>query len=356
MITPRLFAQLIERNILPDWIIRRSIRHLLRTRLREESAGGPEAQEQRRLKLIEAMRNSPIAVATDSANAQHYEVPTRFFELCLGKRLKYSCACWKEDTRSLDQAEEAMLDLTCTRAQIRDGQSILDLGCGWGSLSLYMAERFPNSDITAVSNSQTQREFIEMHARETGLRRLRVLTIDANDLQMDRRFDRIVSVEMFEHMRNVEALMARVASWMEPDARFFMHIFCHRLFPYFFEVRDETDWIAQHFFTGGMMPSADLPLTFQRDLECIEKWNVSGVHYQKTAEAWLNNTDRNETAILDAFRKAWGEKQARKMFAYWRVFFMTCAELWGYRNGQEWLVCHYLFECGGSGKNELVRR
>ena len=236
-----------------------------------------------------------------------------------------------------------MLDLTCRRAEIEDGQSILDLGCGWGSLSLYMAERFPNADITAVSNSRTQREFIDTRARAAGLRRLRVMTADVNDLQMDRRFDRVISVEMFEHVRNPEALMARIASWMKPDARFFMHIFCHRVFPYFFEVRDETDWIAQHFFSGGMMPSANLPLHFQKDLESIERWDVNGVHYQKTATAWLNNMDRNQTAILDVFGKAWDKETAQKMFVYWRVFFMTCAELFGYRNGHEWLVCHYLF-------------
>ena len=338
-----MYEQLLERNILPDWIIRKGIRHLLRVRLHEESDGGPEAQQVRRLRLIEAMRNSPIAVATDSANAQHYEVPARFFELCLGMHLKYSCALWNEGTRSLDDAEEAMLDLTCRRAGIEDGQSILDLGCGWGSLSLYMAQRFPNADITAVSNSQTQREFIEMRARAAGLLRLRVFTADANDLQMDRRFDRIVSVEMFEHMRNVEALMARIASWMEPESRFFMHIFCHNRLPYFFEVRDETDWMAQHFFTGGMMPSANLPLSFQKDLECIQRWDVNGVHYQKTAEAWLQKMDGNQPTILDVFRTTWGEEKARKMFAFWRVFFMTSAELWGYRNGEEWLVCHYLF-------------
>jgi cyclopropane-fatty-acyl-phospholipid synthase len=236
-----------------------------------------------------------------------------------------------------------MLDLTCRRAQIEDRQSILDLGCGWGSLSLYMAERFPNADITAISNSQTQREFIDMRARANGFRRLRVLTTDVNDLRMERQFDRVVSVEMFEHLRNPEELMTRIASWMKPDARFFMHIFCHKSFPYFFEVRDETDWIAQHFFTGGMMPSADLPLRFQKDLECIERWDVNGVHYQRTASAWLNNMDRNRTAILNVFGKAWGTEEAQKMFAYWRVFFMTCAELFGYRNGHEWFVGHYLF-------------
>ena len=338
-----LYTRLIEKNILPDWIIRQGIRHLLRVRLREESAGGPKAQEARKMRLIEVMGKSPIAVATGAANAQHYEMPAPFFELSLGKRLKYSCALWNDGTPSLDAAEEAMLDLTCRRAQIEDGQSILDLGCGWGSLSLYMAERFPNAEITAVSNSRTQREFIDIHARVDGFRRLRTITADVNDLQMDELFDRVVSVEMFEHVRNPEALMARIASWMKPDARFFMHIFCHKLFSYFFEVRDETDWIAQHFFTGGMMPSADLPLYFHKHLECIEQWDVNGVHYQKTAKAWLNNMDREQTAVLDVFGKAWDIEEAKKMFAYWRIFFMTCAELFGYRNGNEWLVCHYLF-------------
>jgi cyclopropane-fatty-acyl-phospholipid synthase len=339
-----LYTQLIERNVLPDWVVRLGIRHLLRVRLREESAGGSETQEARKLQIIDRMRKSPIAVATAAANTQHYEVPSQFFELCLGKRLKYSCALWDEDTSSLDDAEEAMLDLTCRRAEIEDGQSILDLGCGWGSLSLYMAERFPNAHITAVSNSQTQREFIETRARAAGLRHLRVITGDVNDLRMGTSFDRIVSIEMFEHVRNPEALMARIASWMKPDARFFMHIFCHKLFPYFFEVRDQTDWIAKYFFTGGMMPSADLPLHFQKDLECVEKWDVNGTHYQTTAKAWLDNMDRNQRAIRDVFGQAWEKRKAQKMFAYWRVFFMACAELFGYRNGNEWLVCHYLFK------------
>jgi len=293
--------------------------------------------------LIEVMRKSPIAVATRAANTQHYEVPAPFFELCLGKHLKYSSALWNDRTPSLDVAEETMLDLTCSRAQIEDGQSILELGCGWGSLSLYMAKRFPNADITAVSNSQTQREFIEGRARAAGYRRLRVLTADVNDLRMERNFDRVISVEMFEHVRNPEALMTRIASWMKPDARFFMHIFCHKRFAYFFEVRDETDWIARHFFTGGMMPSADLPLQFQRDLDCIEKWDVNGLHYQRTAKVWLNNMDRNRAEILKVFERAWGTEESKKMFACWRVFYMTCAELFGYRNGHEWFVCHYLF-------------
>jgi cyclopropane-fatty-acyl-phospholipid synthase len=343
-----MYTQLIEKNILPDWTIRQGIRHLLRVRLREEGAGGPEAQKTRRTRLIETMRNSPIAVATSAANAQHYEVPPRFFELCLGKRLKYSCALWNGHASSLDDAEEAMLDLTCRRAQIEDGQSILDLGCGWGSLSLYMAERFPNAEITAVSNSHSQREFIDMRARAAGFRRLRVITADANDLQSDARsFDRVVSIEMFEHVRNAEALMARIASWMKPDAKFFMHIFCHKWFPYFFEVRDETDWMAQNFFTGGMMPSANLPLEFQKDLECIERWDVNGLHYRQTAEAWLDNMDRNQRAIREVFAEAFGRDNAKKMLAYWRVFFMSCAELFGYRNGNEWLVCHYVFRRKG---------
>jgi cyclopropane-fatty-acyl-phospholipid synthase len=340
-----LYTTLIEKDVLPDWIIRQGIRHLLRVRLREESAGGLAAQEARKLQLIDVMKKSPIAVATGAANAQHYEVPAQFFELCLGNRLKYSSALWSERTPTLHAAEEAMLDLTCTRAGVEDGQSILDLGCGWGSLSLYMAERFPNANITAVSNSQTQREFIETRARAAGFRRLRVIKADVNDLRFDTRFDRVVSVEMFEHIRNPEALMTRIASWMKPDARFFMHIFCHKRFPYFFEVRDETDWIAQYFFTGGMMPSADLPLHFQNDLECVEKWDVMGTHYQRTAKAWLSNMDRNQAAIKDMFGEAWGKEKAQKMFAYWRVFFMTCAELFGYHDGHEWLVCHYLFQC-----------
>lgn len=344
-----LAMNLLERDLVPDFLIRRRIRALLAARLREESAGGPERQQQRLQEFVRTLAASPVAIETAAANEQHYEVPTEFYTHVLGKHLKYS-GCYYDTTNApaeqLDAAEARMLALTCERARLADGERILELGCGWGSLSLWMAANYPAARITAVSNSRTQKQHIDAVARERGLSNLEVVTCDANVLEFPAgtQFDRVVSVEMFEHMRNYQALLARIAGWMAPRATLFVHIFTHRKFAYPFEVRDETDWMAKYFFTGGIMPSDDLLLYFQRDVLLLEHWQVPGWHYSLTSEAWLQNMDRNRERIMPVLEHTYGRAQALRWWVYWRVFFMSCAELWGYDDGREWLVSHYLFE------------
>ncbi len=341
-----LIDNLLEKRILPDWMIRIGMRRLLAKKIRDEENGGPEAQKKRMADFIEELKRSPIALSTKDANEQHYEVPTEFFLAVLGKRLKYSSGYWPNGVNALDESEEAMLALTCERAQLRDGQDILELGCGWGSLSLYMAEKFPNSKITAVSNSKTQKEFIDCEARNRGFKNLTIITSDMNVFQAPGKYDRVVSVEMFEHMRNYDRLLERVASWMKPGGMLFVHIFTHVRFAYPYVETNPNDWIARYFFTGGIMPSDDLLLNFQKCVKIKDRWKVDGRHYQKTCEAWLRKMDEARPEIFPLFVKTYG-KDAERRWMYWRIFFMACAELFGYQQGSEWIVSHYLFEVNG---------
>ncbi len=338
------YDKLLEQNKIPDFLLRRGIRDLLKQRLKDENRGDVEKQQAHLMGLIAQLKESPIAVNTMDANEQHYEVPTTFYKYCLGKHLKYSCGYWQPGVTDIDTSERDMLQITCERADLRNGQQVLELGCGWGSLSLFMATNYPQSKFTVVSNSRTQKEHIDQQARERKLDNLSVITADMNSFQTLETFDRIVSVEMFEHMRNYELLMNKVSSFLKEDGRLFIHIFTHKEYAYLFEVKDETDWMSKYFFTGGIMPSDDLLFYFNNDLQVEKHWHVNGTHYAKTSEAWLTNMDNHKAEIMPLFEKTYGIDQAVKWWVYWRLFYMACAELWNYNEGNEWIVSHYLFK------------
>jgi cyclopropane-fatty-acyl-phospholipid synthase len=333
---------LVERGLVPDALVRWGIRSLCRRRLAEQTRTGlPEASVDAFARL---MRTGPLAPVPEKANEQHYEVPAEFFTMVLAEHLKYSSCYWPEGVNDLTEAEAAALAETVSRAGLEDGMRVLELGCGWGSLTLWMARHFPNATIRAVSNSASQREFIMGRAAERGLSNIEVITADMNDFQTEDRFDRIVSVEMFEHMRNYEILLRRVSEWLAPGGRVFIHIFCHRAYAYQFETEGAANWMGRHFFTGGIMPSLDVFSRFEDDLHVSEQWTWDGSHYQKTAEAWLRRLDDNRAEIRRIFAEVYGPGEATRWINRWRVFFMACAELFGYDGGREWLVGHYLLE------------
>jgi cyclopropane-fatty-acyl-phospholipid synthase len=335
---------LCERGLVPDALTRYGIRRLCAQRLREEHADDAVAAWTRFRELLDGLRKSPLAIETEAANRQHYEVPARFFELCLGKRLKYSSCYYPKGNESLDQAEEAMLALYGERAELSDGMRILELGCGWGSLTLWMAERFPKAQILGVSNSASQRKHILGQCARRGLDNVEILTRDVNELDLgERRFDRVVSVEMFEHVRNYQGLFERIAGWLDPGGKLFCHIFCHRELMYPFETEGEDNWMGRYFFTGGLMPAADTFLHFQQHLVIEQQWRLSGTHYQRTANHWLQNQDRHASEVLKVLREVYGEAESRIWAQRWRMFWMACAELFGYAGGNEWLVGHYRF-------------
>lgn len=332
-------AGLAELGLLPDAIVRFGIRRMLAERLREIAAMGPADAVVR--SFAEQCRKSPIALVPELANAQHYEVPAAFFEAVLGPHRKYSCALF-EDGDDLARAEARMLALTAERAGIEDGMAILDLGCGWGSFSLWAAERFPNARVVGVSNSASQRASIHERARARGLYNVSITTADVNRFEAQGRFDRVVSVEMFEHVRNHELLLARIAQWLAPDGKLFVHHFCHRSHAYPYEDRGPSDWMARHFFSGGMMPSEDWLSRFDHDLAVERRWRVPGIHYAHTSEAWLANLDARREAVLAILADTYGESDAERWLHRWRLFFLACAELFACDGGTQWYVSHQL--------------
>ncbi len=336
-----------ESGLVPDAVIRAGIRRLLESKRREIHAGDEEYAANALNRFVAMMNTSPIAHVPDLANEQHYEVPAEFFTQVMGDHLKYSCCYWPSGVNNLSEAETAALELTVQRAGIADGMRVLDLGCGWGSLSLWIAEHFPNASVTSVSNSSSQRAFILERARERSIGNIDVVTADMNDFSTEQRFDRVVSIEMFEHMRNYAELFRRIDGWLLPEGRFFMHVFCHHSTPYEYIDKGPGDWMSRHFFSGGIMPSADLPLRFPAHLSIDKRWHLNGRHYAKTCNAWLQNMDSRESAIKPVLAACYGEENAALWWQRWRIFFMACAELFDYDDGHEWYVGHYLFRKAG---------
>ncbi len=323
----------------PDFVTRPAIASLVTEARKRLDRDGPHDSAA----FAREMAARAIAEHTDAANDQHYELPPEFFRICLGARLKYSCCLYGDGAETLDQAEEKALAESCAHAGLVDGQTVLELGCGWGSLSLWMAEKYPNSRITAVSNSHGQRGHIEAQAKARGLSNLTVITCDMNDFQASAAgsYDRIVSVEMFEHMANWRALLTRARGWLKPDGRMFIHIFTHRDAPYRFDHTDNGDFIAQHFFTGGVMPSRDLMRQFPDLFEVEQTWDWNGENYARTAEDWLTNMDANEERVLELMRQTYGDANAKLWVRRWRRFYLATAGLFGNDDGRTWAVTHY---------------
>jgi cyclopropane-fatty-acyl-phospholipid synthase len=331
-------------NYVPDSLIRYFIRDFCKKRIEECNDGGVESEQNKWQKWVNEIKNSPIALNTEEANEQHYELPPEFFHYCLGRNLKYSSAMWDDKTDNLDEAEDKMLQTTMERAELKNGQRVLELGCGWGSLSFAMAKKFPESQFTLVSNSNSQRKDIYSRAIKENISNIEVITSDMNEFEAELNcYDRVVSVEMFEHMRNWDALLKKISSWLKADGKCFVHIFTHKKYGYAYEVKDKTDWMSKYFFTGGQMPSESQFSYFQDDLKLQTQWAVNGKNYALTSEWWLKNMDHNKDKILPIFKKTYGEDY-KNWFQRWRIFYMSCAELFNFNRGNEWFVSHYLFQ------------
>ena len=332
-----------ESGLVPDTVIRKGIRRLLDRKRQEIRAWDIEHASVLSNRFVDMMRSSPVALVPDLANEQHYEVPAEFFVAVLGEHRKYSCCYWDDGATSLTEAEEAALEITVRRTLVEDGHSVLDLGCGWGSLSLWIAEHFPKCHVTSVSNSRSQRQHIVAEAARRGLDNVNVIVADMNEFATSEQFDRVVSVEMFEHMRNYPELFRRIDSWLRPEGLFFLHIFTHRTTPYEYIDKGPGDWMSRQFFSGGIMPSADLPLRFPEHLVVDRRWNWNGSHYAKTCRAWLDQMDARRNLVMPILSATYGEADASRWWMRWRMFFMACEELFRFGDGDEWFVSHYRF-------------
>lgn len=331
----KFLLTIAELGLIPDAFIKIAVRFITTKRLNDSDI------YENKLNIIKSISEGGIAEKTDDANEQHYEVPPAFFKYALGKNLKYSCSFF-DNTGSLDVAEKSMIELYIKRAEIQEGQEILDLGCGWGSFSLYVAEKYPSASITAVSNSRDQINFIQNEAKRRGLLNIKALKLDVNNLDLDKQFDRIVSIEMFEHLRNYKLILNSLNSLLKENGRLFVHIFCHKELTYFYEIKNSYDWMTKYFFEGGIMPSQDIFKYFDDELEVINQWQVNGNHYAKTCKAWLNNHYKNKEKILDIFKKHYDKPKI--WFNRWRIFFLSCEAFFGLNNGKEYFVSHYLFK------------
>lgn len=333
-----ILDKLIESGFVPDPLLRFGIHSVIKERLRDEQLAYKNNQFSKRIKEL---GQGPMAEQTQAANEQHYEVPAKFYQLVLGDRLKYSCSYFENPNDDLSVAEEKMLQLYLERGEFKDGQDILELGCGWGSITLFLAESLPQSKITAVSNSSSQREFILSRAKERGITNIEIITCDINDFDIEKTFDRVISIEMFEQLRNYKAVLDNIATWLNPDGKLFVHIFNHHKYLYYYEPQGASDWMSRYFFTGGIMPSFDIFHHFKDSMALEKEWQVAGTHYELTSEAWLKRMDANKEEIMNLFSDVYG-KDAKKWWNYWRVFFMSCATLFGHNHGSEWQVGHYL--------------
>ncbi len=336
-----------ETGLVPDPVIRAGMRRLMDRKLKEIRAGDVEYAGIVQNRFVDMMSRSPVALVPDLANEQHYEVPSAFFSEVLGSNRKYSSCYWPANVEDLEQAEQAALQKTVERAGIGEGMRILDMGCGWGSVSLWIAKHFPGSHVTSVSNSQSQHDYITSMAQQRGLTNIDVIVADMNDFEAPGTYDRIVSIEMFEHMRNWGELFRRVSTWLEPKGRFFMHVFCHRTTPYEFIDKGPSDWMSRHFFSGGIMPSADLPLRFPQHLNVEKRWHWNGRHYAKTLRAWLDLMDSRKEQVMPILEETYGRQDADRWWMRWRMFFMACEELFAFNGGSEWYVGHYLLKKAG---------